>query len=64
MSFSKQSYSKHASHFDRELTDEKRIATAKTWFKKDTADYRRHSRMYEAVDCFKLEPASKMADCR
>jgi ubiquinone/menaquinone biosynthesis C-methylase UbiE len=59
MSFSKQSYSKHAAHFDRELTDEKRIATAKTWFKKDTADYWRHSRMYEAVDCFKLESASK-----
>jgi ubiquinone/menaquinone biosynthesis C-methylase UbiE len=40
-------------------SDEKRIATSRTWFKKDTADYWRHSRMYEAVDCFKVEPESK-----
>lgn len=59
MSFSKDSYNKHAAHFDRNLTDEKRIATARTWFKNDTADYWRHARMYEAVDCFTSEPESK-----
>src|SRR5262245_21245291 len=59
MSFSEQSYSRQASHFDRDLTDEKRIATSRTWFKKETADYWRHSRMYEAVDCFKVERESK-----
>lgn len=59
MSFSKTSYARHATHFNKDLTDEKRIAIAQTWFRKDTADYWRHSRMYEAVDCFTAEPHSK-----
>jgi ubiquinone/menaquinone biosynthesis C-methylase UbiE len=59
MSFSKMSYARHAAHFDRDLTDEKRIATAQTWFKKDTADYWRHARMYEAVDCLISEPDTR-----
>src|SRR6266481_1654673 len=52
MSFHEVSYRKHAEHFEGDLTDEKRVARAKTWFDKATADYWRHARMYEAVDYF------------
>jgi ubiquinone/menaquinone biosynthesis C-methylase UbiE len=57
MSFPKTSYTRHATHFDKDLTDQKRIAITQTWFRKDTADYWRHARMYEGVDCFASDQA-------
>src|SRR5262245_32541943 len=59
MSFSEDSYSRHAAHFDRDLTDDNRIATAQSWFKTGSANYWRHARMYEGVDCFVSQPDSR-----
>jgi ubiquinone/menaquinone biosynthesis C-methylase UbiE len=50
MGFEHVSYKKHSESFEADLLDEQRIARARTWFEKDTANQWRHRRMYEAVD--------------
>ena len=46
-----QSYLRHANHMENELLDESRIRISQSWFDDTTADYWRHSRMYECIDC-------------
>jgi ubiquinone/menaquinone biosynthesis C-methylase UbiE len=59
MAFQDIAYRKQTEHLDSELNDEKRIAIHETWFRKDTANYWRHVRMYEAVDLVDTEPENR-----
>jgi ubiquinone/menaquinone biosynthesis C-methylase UbiE len=59
MEFNHVSYKKHADEFVRDITDEKQIAKIESWFRKDTANFWRHERMYEAVDFLKSERDGK-----
>jgi SAM-dependent methyltransferase len=59
MDFQEVAYRKQAADFDQDLSDPRRLAIGRTWFDKTTADYWRHSRMYEAVDAFRSEADSR-----
>jgi SAM-dependent methyltransferase len=49
--FLRNSYTQHARHFAKDLVDEERIKISNTWFDESTADYWRHARAYECVEC-------------
>jgi ubiquinone/menaquinone biosynthesis C-methylase UbiE len=59
MAFQDIAYQRQAEHLEAELEDEKRSARNEMWFKKHTADYWRHARMYEAVDVLNAELDSR-----
>lgn len=44
-------YSKHVDNFAKELVNEDRICISNSWFDETTADYWRHARSYEFLDC-------------
>jgi SAM-dependent methyltransferase len=51
MTFESISYRRHSAELESDLTDSLRIKRANSWFDKTTADYWRHARAYECVDC-------------
>jgi SAM-dependent methyltransferase len=51
MTFESISYSRHAAEYEADLTDSSRSKRANSWFDKTTADYWRHARAYECVEC-------------
>jgi len=58
MAFHDIAYQKQAEHLGAELDDAKRTTIHKSWFQKNTANYWRHGRMYEAVDLLDADPES------
>jgi len=56
MEFLRNSYTKHAQHFARDLVDEERVKISTSWFDETTADYWRHARSYECADCLSHQP--------